>query len=919
MMGTDFVENRTGAALFNCAFRSTKEIATKGGYLFQWMMDALMVGIGVGFDTLGAETLEIKTPGSLNKQEHTTWTSESYNKYLNIDDGYICVIDDSREGWVESVRVLLNGYYFGYEIPKFVYSEIREAGEPIKGFGGTSSGYQPLKELHEDLHKLYTERIGELIQSTDIVDTENLIGRCVVAGNVRRSAALALGNANDVSFLTMKNDQEKLMHHRWGSNNSFHAIVGQSYDWHGSQIKINGEPGAIWLDNARTRGRFKDAPRDDDLQVMGFNPCVTGDTWVPTDRGYKQVVDLVNVEDLALQVNGKYHNALSNGFWQTGIKGVFKLTTREGYELKLTADHKVLTLNRSWVEAKDLRYGDRIVLNNHRAMQLESIVDHEHAKGFLLGLLVGDGTFASGEAVLSFWDPQLALAACNAYEQVFESQKPSLSFIENRNEWHLRRHAITQVASEYGITQSNKKNIDQLIGSSNSVLRGFLRGLFDTDGTVISSQQKGVSVRLCQNDLQMLKSVQRMLLRLGITSTIYQNRREAGKYELPDGQGGYKLYSCKAVHELVISDEDLVHFNSQVGFASTAKQERLSTALTNYKRAPNKTKFYAYFDNLEYLGEEAVYDVTVEDVHAFDANGLYVHNCVEQQLEDAELCCLVETYPALHDNYEDWISTLKIAYLYAKTVTLAKTQWPETNQKMLKNRRIGLSVSGHVQSASKFGRRTILEWYDSGYEYVQDLDAIYSDWMCIPRSRRTTSVKPSGTVSLLNGSTPGIHYPESEYYIRRIRFANTSPIVQALVENGYHVEDCQYSPNTKVVSFPVHEPYFSRGKAEVSMWEQLEQAAQLQYYWADNSVSVTVTFKPEEADDISKALELYESRLKAVSFLQYKETGYVQAPYEPITKEQYEEMSSSITPLTSLDTNVEGVGEKFCDGDSCVI
>ena len=62
MMGTKFIYERTGAGLFNCAFRSTKDINTKGGYLFAWMMDALMVGIGVGFDTLGAKTLTIKEP-----------------------------------------------------------------------------------------------------------------------------------------------------------------------------------------------------------------------------------------------------------------------------------------------------------------------------------------------------------------------------------------------------------------------------------------------------------------------------------------------------------------------------------------------------------------------------------------------------------------------------------------------------------------------------------------------------------------------------------------------------------------------------------------------------------------------------------------------------------------------------------------
>jgi adenosylcobalamin-dependent ribonucleoside-triphosphate reductase len=291
---------------------------------------------------------------------------------------------------------------------------------------------------------------------------------------------------------------------------------------------------------------------------------------------------------------------------------------------------------------------------------------------------------------------------------------------------------------------------------------------------------------------------------------------------------------------------------------------------------------------------------------------------VEQQLEDAELCCLVETFPAKHDNLEDYLRTLKIAYLYGKTITLSNTHWPETNAKMLKNRRIGLSQSGVVQAFNKHGRRQMYEWCDEAYKHVQELDEEYSNWLCIPKSVRMTSIKPSGTVSLLNGSTPGIHFPESEYYIRRIRFSKDSKVLADLEKAGYHIEDDEYSPNTKVVEFPVHEPFFTKGKKSVSMWEQLEIAAQYQYYWADNSVSVTVTFNEEEATQIKDALEMYETRLKAVSFLKYKETGYKQAPYEAISRKQYEETIKNITPIQRMDTN-GGNGTKYCDGESCVL
>ena len=280
---------------------------------------------------------------------------------------------------------------------------------------------------------------------------------------------------------------------------------------------------------------------------------------------------------------------------------------------------------------------------------------------------------------------------------------------------------------------------------------------------------------------------------------------------------------------------------------------------------------------------------------------------------------MVETYPAKHDSYEDYLRTLKIAYLYGKTVTLVNTHWPETNAIMLKNRRIGLSQSGVIQAFNKFGKRQIYNWCDRAYQHVQQLDEEYSDWLCIPRSVRMTSIKPSGTVSLLNGSTPGIHFPEDEYYIRRIRFSKTLNLLDTLAKSGYNIEDDKYSPNTSVVEFPIHEPYYTKGKRDASMWEQLEIAAQYQHYWADNSVSVTISFTPDEGPQIKDALEMYETRLKAVSFLKYEETGYEQAPYEPITKAKYERMIKKIKPIVKFETDTAGSGTKFCDGESCTL
>lgn len=296
--------------------------------------------------------------------------------------------------------------------------------------------------------------------------------------------------------------------------------------------------------------------------------------------------------------------------------------------------------------------------------------------------------------------------------------------------------------------------------------------------------------------------------------------------------------------------------------------------------------------------------------------------CSEQTLESYELCCLVETFPARHETFEEYERTLKFAYLYAKTVTLVPTHNPRTNAVMLRNRRIGTSQSGIVQSFIRHGVRKHFTWCDNGYKYLRSLDRIYSRWLCIPESIKVTSVKPSGTVSLLCGATPGVHFPYGEYYWRTMRFDTGSELLDALRKSGYRIEEGEgYS--TSIVYFPVKEKDFNIARRDVSMWEQLEIVAQMQHWWADNQVSVTITFTEDEAADISKALQLYETRLKSVSFLplEIAEGGkFKHPPLQPMTKQEYEAAVKKLKPIKLKKvTETEGFEHRFCDSDRCAL
>jgi adenosylcobalamin-dependent ribonucleoside-triphosphate reductase len=517
------------------------------------MMDALMMGVGVGGDTKGTGSLKLKEP----KQGNYTFT-----------------VEDSREGWVELLRTILDGYSNGTLAPKEIdYSRVRLAGTPIKGFGGVSSGPDPLKLLIEDIHKLLSPVAKEEkpLTSTTIVDLFNFIGKCVVSGNIRRSAECMLSDPNDLAFLDLKDPKKfgsELKDRRWASNNSIYAQIGMDYSNVAERTAVNGEPGYLWIDNAREFGRMLDGPGDHDLGVDGANPCL------------------------------------------------------------------------------------------------------------------------------------------------------------------------------------------------------------------------------------------------------------------------------------------------------------------------------------------------------------------EIMLESFELCNLTEVFPSRHSSLEELKKTLKFAYLYSKTVTLLPTHNERTNAVQLRNRRLGISMSGITQAFTRHGRRQFLAWCDSGYRYLRQIDRKYSRWLCIPESIKLTTTKPSGSVSLLPGVTPGIHYPHSEYYTRNIRFAKDSPMIDILKKSGYKIEPDTYSKQAVVVSVPVHEPHFDRCKDEVSMWEQLENVAQMQTYWADNAVSVTVTFNKNEAKDIKKALELYETRLKSVSFLPLENHGYEQAPYIQMDETAFNKMSDAIKPMRlSLEEgeSVKDADDNYCEGDKCIV
>jgi hypothetical protein len=234
-------------------------------------------------------------------------------------------------------------------------------------------------------------------------------------------------------------------------------------------------------------------------------------------------------------------------------------------------------------------------------------------------------------------------------------------------------------------------------------------------------------------------------------------------------------------------------------------------------------------------------------------------------------------------------------------------------------------MTGVAQFAEAHGWAELRRWQDAGYSEIRRWDRIYSEWLGVRESLRVTTVKPSGTVSLLHGVTPGVHWPrERGFYLRTIRDMKGSPFAKAMADAGYPVEPSVSDPDTTVViTMPVEGPDI-RPEREVSIWEKTSLAVACQRWWSDNAVSVTVTFSQEEARDIPAVLRAFDGQLKSISFLPMAENTYAQAPYQRVYRGVWEEIRAGITPvdwdaLYGSPDLPEAAGEMFCSNDTCEV
>ena len=348
--------------------------------------------------------------------------------------------------------------------------------------------------------------------------------------------------------------------------------------------------------------------------------CVTDDTWVATSFGPRQVKDLIG-RPFAAMVSGKPYLSKA-GFFKTGTKHVINIDA-QGFSLSCTPNHKLMKSNGDWIEAGSLTIGDELALGNVPGIPSWDGRGTED-EGFLIGHLIGDGHFTTrNAAAFESYEPESEAAGMR--RKIMDARMAIAGRSDRSGEWRweptkgcwrMRDQQVGKLAVSFGASRGSKTITPEMEKASSAFCVGLMRGCFDTDGCAMATSDNKV-INLKWVDISALKAVQRILMRFGIKATI--NKAHDGGDTVICG----KPCIQKPQWNLRISGMDRVRFASIIGFSNTRKQ-----ALASVKHSAMETKRSIRITSItDRLDDVDVYDVTVDEVHSFDANGIMAHNC----------------------------------------------------------------------------------------------------------------------------------------------------------------------------------------------------------------------------------------------------------------------------------------------------
>lgn len=738
------------------------------------------------------------------------------------------------------------------------------------------------KRLGGDTRSLTPITVLDVVETGEVVNTYDIEvagAEEFVAGGylVHNSAILTAGNPDDQPFRDAKKDETAIMSHRFTSNNSI-AFTNfkqfDNFDW-ASLVEDNmnfGDPGIMNLALARIH----------DPEVTGVNPCQPANATVLTPQGIRTFADI----DVGSVIwSGKQWTKVVRKFY-TGEKEVIRYQTTAGVFLG-TANHKVIQegerIEAGDAESIDLCTGP--VYPEAIAFDRQAIVD---------GWVIGDGTVHKASN-------NLVCLVVGGKDSGFLDQFQDFC-LQDRSEIKQGYWEVKTSIQHYELPKTYERSIpDRFKFGERRMVVSFLRGLYAANGSVC-----GGRVTLKASSYQIICDVQEMLSSLGISS--YYTTNKPTEVEFQNG-----TYLCKQSYDLQISTgrEDFLRL---IGFVHKYKEERL---VESTRKLSGRRKQSFEIISRQSEGVQPVWDITVEaDEHTYWTGGLLVSNCGEIFLLDRESCNLCEIFPArVFSQGGDIRQALILIARYAFRQRLMAFEDEKTEKTRQRKMRVGVGLGGVCDF--QHTAQDLRKWY----QVVRDTCDRYANELHVNRPIAVTTVKPSGTLSLLNGSSPGMHAPFAEHYIRRIIIPKDTAIAHALEEANVISEPVAYgnAKNTLVFSFPMHNPNPKVTVQNETVKDQFERQLLLQQNWADNSVSATISFEKEEKDLMTKLMEHYIPQLKSSSFLT-RAHGYVQAPYEEISKNTFEKMSNNINHDHRLvHSNADDMDMSDCAGGACPI
>lgn len=887
--GTEISRTRE-SSMKNCAFT---EVSTVYDIVDCFWL--LLQGSGVGFKPKSGKLTGFKKPIKsieVRRSERTGKGGCEQNvETFDSDSGeWTIKLGDSAQSWAKAVgKLLVHKYPASRLILDF--TELRPAGERLKGYGWISSGDQAVSKSFKAIAEILNNRCGDLLTKIDILDILNWLGTTLSS---RRSAEICLIDYGDPEWRSFALAKKEFWlydnYHRTQSNNSLvfnkkptrHEL---SEIFQMMQEAGGSEPGFINAESALKRAKF----------FSGVNPCVVGDTRILTSDGYFPIKTLIGK-------NIKVWNGIEwsdTKCFSTGINDLCKVSLSDGTSLTCTLYHKWILKGDIRKEAKDLKIGDKLMKFDMPI--LEKGCEYE-IDAYSQGFYSGDGSTNLNRSYI--YRPKYCVIS-RLIGKVEE---------EKSNKRRVWKHG---------------KMLDKIfvpIDGNLDYCLDWLAGVFDADGNIMKNPN-GDSICLNSNNKEFLSKTRLMLTRLGVQSKIC-SMKKAGKHSFPDGKGERMDYQCKESFRLLITSWDfkkLVNLGlrfSRLFFSGLDpnRDARRFVTVESVEMLSKKEETFCFTDVLNGSG-------TFE--------GIVTGQCAEILLPEKGFCNLSELDVAKFKG--DSYGMLKALRLlaranYRQTCVdlndgILQENWHLNNDFL---HLCGVGLTGIV-------RRPDLTEYDytsmrrvvtkSAYEMADELD--------LPYPKNISTIKPSGSLSKsVFDTTEGIHRPLGKYIFNNVAFHVKDPMVDVLKKANYNVFPKPGDLDGVLVTLPIKyqdvEFDIVEGKPInlESAVSQLNRYRMLMRSWCDQNVSCTIYYSPEEVPLIVDWLLANWDDYVGVSFLYRtdptktaKDLGYEYLPQEVVTKEVYEEYVSKLKEVDFENTNTDEfeIENQECENGVCPV